>query len=278
MTTKKIILCEGSIYSTYIGFNRLISFYKKCLKHPQSVIEIDFSKTKWIDANMCAVLHAILYKLNKNQDNTFSIDLEYVRGRFDILFRNGFLRKILYIPDRFGTTVELTTFSKEDDEKFYDFINYQLMNHPGMAMTKKYRNEIIDSFLEVFVNVQLHARTDLPVFACGQYYPTKELLKFTLVDLGVGYLPPIRDYTNGKILDNRDAIMWALKGNSSKKDAPGGTGIKDILNCCMKTGSHLNIITGDSFWGTNLYRKKNKFREIEEFCGTTINLIFNCSK
>ncbi len=67
----------------------------------------------------------------------------------------------------------------------------------------------MNHFLEVFSNIHLHAHTKDPVFACGQYYPSKNLLKFTLVDLGVGFLEPISNFTKNQINEAEKAILWA---------------------------------------------------------------------
>ena len=93
------------------------------------------------------------------------------------------------------------------------------------------REQIISSYLEIFDNVGLHANTREPVFVCGQYFPYQGELKFSLVDLGEGFLKKIAEYTKDtkKISNAADAVSWAINGNSTKKDAKGGTGLKNIF-------------------------------------------------
>ena len=138
------------------------------------------------------------------------------------------------------------------------------------------KNKMIDKFLEMYSNVQIHARSnDRPVFGCGHYLENDHKLHFTLVDLGVGYLVPIEEHTRGLICTSEAAIQWALQGNSTKKDAPGGTGLVDLASYCMDTGSNLHIITGNSYWGNDV--NSGNALIINPFKGTTLHMMFNCS-
>ena len=262
------------ITTTPNGYTKLVDIYYRCKDHYNIEISLHFYELEWIDANMAGLLHAILYKLNKENGLTFAIDVEYVKTKFEILFRNGFLKELLSIPDNSGTTVQLTTFNKDEDEKFVNFIEKDLLGNEGMKIRDISKEKMTDHFLEVFTNVQIHARTEDPIFGCGQFFPKTKQLVFTLVDLGIGYLPPIEKHTKGKITTAEQAINWAISGNSTKEDAPGGIGLKHLLAYCTQTASEFNIITGDAYWGNNLGEIGT--RAVKPFCGTIVHLLFNC--
>lgn len=274
VTTTIQVSLEGSIKTTPSGHNSLIRFYDTCKQYNNRIVFIDLAKLYWIDANLSAVLQAIMYKLHKENSLSFIIDVDDAYKRFPILFRNGFLSSFLILPDGLQTTVEIQTFRTDQDLDFFTYINQQLLGNPQMAGLDC--KGIDTHFYELFANIGRHARTEDPVFVCGQYYRRQSKLHFTITDLGVGFLPPIHAYTNGDVTTSIEAIKWAVQYNHSTKerDETGGLGLYNLLRHCEAHGGEFNIITGNAYWGNNLGEMGT--RTVPEFVGTTIHLIYNC--
>jgi len=274
ITTTIRVALEGKICTTPSGHSRLIKFYNFCQQYSDCTIYIDFTQLYWFDANLSALLQAILYKLNIESNLTFSFDIDLIKRKFPILLRNGFLASYLRLPDGAGSTVGIETFLINEDEKFLDYIQNDLFGNHKMSGYNCL--EIQDHFLELFANIGRHARTTDPVFACGQYYPSQSKLYFTILDLGIGFLPPIAEYTSGEISTSIAAIEWAIKYNHSTKGKfeTGGLGLYNLLNHCQKNGGQFNIITEDAFWGNNLGEMGTRI--VPEFTGTVIHLNYNC--
>lgn len=274
-----ILLSEDQIETNLPGYNSLIGFYDRCNTHKGADIDIliDFQKVKSIDANMSAILMAIINKLNKERNLIFFVDTDVIRSRFPALIRNGWFAQaaVQLIPSVNASEIRLTGFNKGEDVRFLKFIESDLLSHEKLQIEDDDKRELTNAFLELFTNIENHARVDMPIFACGQYLPEPARLCFTLVDTGVGYLPPIQAFTGGKVATASEAILWALEeGNSTKTDAPGGLGLKLIQKFCDKSGSRFEIITGGEFWSNyQLFPLKAKF-----FCGTIVNIIFDCRK
>jgi hypothetical protein len=76
----------------------------------------------------------------------------------------------------------------------------------------------------------------------------------------------------GAITTGEDAIMWALKGNTTKKDVPGGLGLKSIQKFCDESQGKFEIISSGAYWN-NYMLFPNK---AQPFCGTIVNIIFDC--
>jgi hypothetical protein len=267
------VVATEDIATDRAGYKKLIGFYLSCHAYHDCRVYLDFKQITWISGNMCALFSAILYKLKKENQLNFFIDREnyaFIKSKLNFLFLNGFIEDFVKMPYS-RTAVVLTKFDKSEDEKFLIYIENELFGNEGMQI-KERKKDMVLSFLEIFTNVQLHARTDEPIFACGQYFPKSKELHFTLVDLGVGYLKPIEEFTKGKTNTAEAAIEWAIKGNSTKITAPGGTGLIGILDYCKETNGLLNIITGDTYWVSDA---QITF-QIPEFCGSVINLRFNC--
>ncbi|WP_339757514.1 hypothetical protein [Algoriphagus aquimarinus] len=260
------------------SFRTLIGLYNAFKKLPSSNLLLDLSHIEFIDANLCASLDAIFYLLNKEAGHTFYIDQNEIKGRFDIFIRNGFIKSSTDEVGEINTNssaVRLTRFTPDSDEKFYEFLVNTLFSNRAFHKMPQIKGDIIDHFCEIFSNIGLHARTTDPVFACGQFYPKKKILKFTLVDLGIGFYEPIGGFLGNEIESPLDAVNWALEeGNTTKIDATGGSGLSRLKSYCEDRGHVFQIITDGVCWtnGTGIF----KHWEVEKFPGTTINLEFSC--
>ena len=275
-----VIKLSDEIKTGYSGYKKLIQFYSECREFTNETISIDFYDLMWIDANLCALFEAILYKLGSENKLVFSYDDVFVRSKFDVLFRNGFLKTGEIIEDIQKSTMPAQFFTWDNKDDFLKYIEEKLFGHRGMPkLTQDLSEKISDDLIEIFCNSNHHANTKHPFFVAGQYYPNQKLLRFTMVDLGDGFLPRIKAATNGAIENDLMAIQWAIAGNSSKiilDKTPGALGIKSILRYCEENGGELDIISGNGYWSStyaNTIFKEGRELEIK-FVGTTINLTF----
>jgi hypothetical protein len=271
---EKVYTFQNNIETTPSGHKKLIDFYNSLKDQPPTVVVLDLKEVNFIDANQCALLGAMVTKLTNENGHSFACYGDQIDGRFNILKRNGFIKTDSDLVKYNGSSVPLATFQTEDDVGFLNYISNELLGHDALRRHSLFRREAIDHFSELFANISTHARTSEEVFVCGQYYPNRRVLNFSIVDVGVGFLPPIQEHTNGIIQTAEQAIDWALMGNTTKKDAPGGLGIKSLYEYCGENRGSFNIISGDCFWGNNLGTLGN--RKISPFCGTIIHLMFKC--
>ncbi|MFT3677970.1 MAG: hypothetical protein QM781_18915 [Chitinophagaceae bacterium] len=272
---------ENRIDTNYSGYNQLTRLYHFCLGHPsKSHFFIDFKSVDWFDGNLCALLYAIVYHLNKEHGHTFVTDAGIIKEKFDVLYRNGFLQSDEAIVDTRKSTVPIQFFNPSDKERFCQYVDNELLSHRGMPnLTDALKEQISEDLLEVFCNTHHHANTIEPFFVGGQFYPTKGYLKFTMVDLGDGFLPRINKATQGRIATDLEAIQWALEGNSTKKvldNCPGGLGLKNMCRYCLQNQGVLQIASGTGFWSTEFENTIFEGGRLlpSKFLGTTINLFF----
>lgn len=262
----------------YTGYDKLITFYNEVSQYKSETIFIDIKSLKWFDANLCALLMAIIYKLQKDNKLVFIMDTTILKTRFDILLRNQFISIEGFEIDNRKTTIPYRSFLANDKESFKNYLENDFSPHRGLSLIKK---EILDnikeSITEIYLNTHLHAKTIDPFFICGQYFPTNKILKLTMVDLGEGFLPTINRFTG--IENAIDAIHWALKGNSVKffeSKTPGGLGISQMYKYFYNTPGTFEIITGGAYFSTNYqFFDEKSYVKVPQFCGTTINLIFS---
>jgi hypothetical protein len=272
-----IVKLKGRITTTSFGIEKLLQFYHEARQHTDCEIFVDCYELKWIDANLAAILHAIDHSLMIKNKVRIRADFEDLKLRFDVLFRNGWLQdRSALIWDHQQTTLPCTQFTIDQEDDFLNYINKKLLCHRGMpVLEEKVRRRIQADLIEIYTNIYRHAKTNDPFFVCGQYYPSLNFFKFTMVDLGVGFLQPIREYTNGQITTEQQAITWALKGNSVTGEQLAGMGLQGIYTYCRDHNGQLQIMTGHGFWNSNAgtieYGHKQLLRG---FQGSIINLFF----
>lgn len=280
MDNLPVLGLQGSFYTDYSGIRRLLEFYHEAKQFSNTTIYLDFYHLQWIDANLCALLQSILYKLNVENNLMFSADLNYIGQKFNVLFRNGFINSPNgNVTDEFGSVIVLKNFSSKDKEGFLRYVKEELLDHQAMPkLSNEEEDRIIDSLIELFTNIDVHANTSHPFFVCGQYFPKQRKIVFSMVDLGVGFLPPIHEKTNGEVNTSFDSIKWALiKRNTSKTGSPGGLGLTELHDYCEENGGVLQIITGDTYWSSDLKNTIFDSHVIKKaYCGAMINLHFSC--
>lgn len=280
MENQPVIKLEDCLYTDYSGIKQIFNFYHKAAEFYNTTVYIDFYELNWMDANLSALFGAVLHKLTEENKLQFSADLNYVESKLNVLFRNGFLNSENINADDQNSTISFRSFDCTDKVGFISYIENDLLQHRGMPnLDSSAKDNIIDSLIEVFCNIQIHAKTNHPFFVCGQFYPKQKKLLFTIVDLGVGFLPAIQQKTEGAIDCSENAIQWAIqKGNTTKQHKPGGIGLSDLYSYFKETNGNLQIITGDTFWAIELEKTAiPHFKFQNPFVGSILNLFFQCN-
>lgn len=256
------------------GFHILVKFCADTSS--ASVVEVDMQNTSWIDADMCAPFGAIIDDLRERQVEVRLVKLQdKVR---DILSRNGFLQ--CYggdrVHDAWGTSVAYKRFSIDNEVAFSNYVSTELLVHDSLPkMSAQLRKVFSQNISEIFSNAVHHSKTLLGVFSCGQYFPKKGRLVFTIADLGIGMRQNINE-NRGLDFSSVEAINWATKGNSTKSTGnPGGLGLKFLCHFLERNEGCVRIVSDRGYW------KRSNSGEIttEElphpFPGTVVSLELN---
>ncbi len=260
------------------GFSALIALHEQMRKCFLDDIEIDMSGTSWFDADMRAPFGAILYSCGEHLN---TVRLTNIRPTVEtILSKNGFLSHYggEKIPDRWGTTIPYQRFDVQDDRYFASYIETELMRRselPKMSvgLSKKFR----ESLFEIFSNAVLHAQTEEGIFGCGQFYPKRNRLDFSVADLGVGIRRKVVEHTGAEFTPEA-AIKWATEDRNTTKGGPipGGLGLKLLGEFIDLNGGSLQIVSDAGFWR----RKMGKIdigRFAHPFPGTVVSVEIDTS-
>ena len=113
------------------------------------------------------------------------------------------------------------------------------------GLLKKFR----ESIFEIFSNAVLHSQTEMGIFSCGQFFPKRNRLDFSIADLGIGIRQNVNKNT-GLDLAPEDAIIWATEGRNTTKrgQIPGGLGLKLLSEFIDLNGGCIQIVSDTGYW------------------------------
>lgn len=208
----------NEIKSNLQGYNTLIDFYCIASELTFKEIILDFGKTNFLEANLSAILGAILGRLKSNLNEIRITNLsDSVKP---ILQKNHFLSHFdgYILPDMYGSTIKYRKFKTTEEKLFKDYLDRELLSRSALPdMSLKLRKKINESIFEIFNNAVIHGDCDC-VFSCGQYYPRKKTLAFTVVDLGISIKENVNNYLNENFT-GEVAINWAAEKKIRQKEA-----------------------------------------------------------
>ncbi len=255
------------INDDFLGFQKLINFWDS--HRSLSFGTVDIFLERFFSANMSAPLGAILDLLSI-QNNVIVKAAPDIRT---ILQKNGFLSFYGYptVWDNNNTTIQYIRFKRSESDAFAGYVNTQLLARPELpTLTPKAKMMIAQVIVEIFTNSVLHTQTNY-IYTCGQFYPKKHCIDFSIVDTGDGIRNTVNKHT-GQNLNAIDAIKWALiDGNTTKQGVPGGYGLTILQDFLRMNGGSLQIISNNGYY---CHDNNSQFTRIfnAEFPGTALNL------
>ena len=260
------------------GFEALIRLDDEVGDRRFSRIEIDMAATSWFDADMCAPFGAILYRVGHSGN---AVELTNMQpGVEKILSKNGFLSHYGHMPvrDTYGTTIPYQRFNVKDDRFFASYVESKFVRRPEMPrMTQGLVKRFRESVFEVFSNAVIHSQTQLGIFGCGQFFPKKHRLDFSVADLGIGIRRNVKEHA-GLDLPAHKAIVWATQEHNTTKRGPipGGLGLKLLSEFINLNGGRLQIVSDAGYWSLEKGYTQTALLRLP-FPGTVVNVEINTS-
>ena len=264
-----------TIRSNFSGFEQIANIAKQTRELFLNSIELDFSYCSFFEANMAAPLYSVIAKLRDELNNVSISNMQ--SGVETILRKNRFLtafNKPILIDDN-QTTLPFKIFKLTAGEQFNDYLS-RYMKGKGIpimseALTKRFRQ----SLLEIFLNAAIHSESESGIFVCGQFYPQKYRLDFTISDTGIGIRENVRRYTKRKV-NSCNAIKWAMtEGHTTKSGSqPGGLGLKLLKEFVQLNQGKLQIVSNFGYYEFNADGESYSKMDYS-FSGTCVNIEIN---
>ena len=266
----------GTINSDCNGFDSIADIAVKTKDVWLDSIELDLSLCSFFEANMAAPLYAVIARLRDELNDVTIANVP--TGVINILRKNKFL-SVFNQPDLLDsnqTTLPFKILKLTAGDQFNDYLDTYMKGRgiPTMseALTKRFRQ----SLFEIFLNATIHSQSKAGIFVCGQFYPNKHRLDFTIADAGVGIRDNVRKYTRNPKLNSCEAIEWAMtEGNTTKNgNQPGGLGLKLIKDFIQMNGGKIQVVSRFGYYefsaNGDFIQKMNN-----DFPGTCINIEIN---
>lgn len=264
------------------GHDFLWSFYHWACGYRDATLLLDFSRLTFFEGNLSALLVALAHKLKCDHQIRFECFAGSDHKGMDLLMRNGLYSLLsdqsdFHVPDHQQSTVQARLFQQHEDGSFFDYIENDLLGHHSLqTLPAHLRDWLLNNFfVETFTNIQVHSNCSLPFAACGQFFPVKRKMHFSICDLGDGFFKKIQAYTAGSsqpITEPVQAIEWALSGGSTQR-TQGGNALKNILVHCREKGHGLTIVTDGCIWEWKNGMKKCRSMA-QQVYGTSIHIVF----
>lgn len=238
----------GNVHTGQAGFQKIVDLFLAMESASDVTCEVDMSNLSWIDANMCSPLGAILSRKKKRGARIHLINPQDRLKK--LLIKNRFLSQFQGVSDVYETTIEYHQFdcSPQSSSVFQGHVteNFRPGSKGLPTMSDQLLRKFRESLYEIFQNAREHSESTDGVFSCGQHYPAKNRLDFTITDLGIGIDGSIKKKLNVSISADK-AIEWAVSGKTTR-GRTGGLGLQLLMEFIRQNNGRLIIVSGAAYW------------------------------
>lgn len=266
----------GTIRSNYCGFDSIGHIAKQTKALFWDSVELNLSLCSFFEANMAAPLYSVIAQLRDDLNDVSISDVP--TGVKTILRKNKFLTVFNQseLTDTNQTTLPFKIFKLNAGDQFSDYLDTFMKGRGIPVMSEGLTKRFRQSLFEIFLNASIHSDSKSGIFVCGQFYPQKHRMDFTIADAGIGIRENVRKYTGIEKLNSCKAIEWAMtEGNTTKTGRqPGGLGLKLIKEFIQMNKGKIQIVSRYGYFefhanGESIQKMNN------DFPGTCINIEIN---
>ncbi len=262
-----------SINNSFDSFQRIINLYENYKSAFFEDIHIEIRS--FFAANMSAALGAVLDEFISNLND---INFDYISPQIEqILSKNDFLSYFgrEKAKDINRTTIKFQKLKTSDGKYFKNYVIEELIKGRISDLPKMSEGvikKIVEAIYEIFVNAQYHSETEY-IYTCGQFFPNKSEIEFTIVDTGIGFREKINRRFDSN-LSSIQALKWAVEESKTTKEGlSGGLGLAVLREFVSMNKGKMQIISKDGFYQYDGESEQlKKFNG--EFPGTIVNLQF----
>ena len=266
-----------NLYSGKRDYEQINRISALCFEKKNQTIFLDFQNVKWIDGDLVAPIEGILKVLERNNNSLWICN---VNNRFveNLLRGNKFLLKYGYKKPQgvtASTIIPLVTYELNQAKEFAKFLDH-LFSEPIFISLPSNYSELMQFVLnETFHNSYYHSQSLTGIQFCGQWFKTKEILKVSISDQGIGYKGSVNNYLNRNWTALK-CIQWAMeeKTTTRRGGTPGGLGNMLIRKYIKQHRGQLTVISSDGMWHQNPEGKVHSCSLNNSYPGTIVTLEF----
>ena len=280
MTTYTINI-PAEIQSDYPHFLVLNFEFVKVISKTTKFDDIifDFSRTKWIDAEMTVVL-SMMFEIALQTANSVEANIENMPDKVKtILQKNNFFPNYGLgekIVDTYNTTITFFADSPSNDHNIHEYIKEEVFTAIGSKISEDFLKEISYCIFEIIHNVRDHSESDR-FYICGQHYPKNGKIRLAISDIGIGLPTKVKERLPHISMDIK-AVEWAfIDGNTTKRKKEGGVGLHSVKSLLHERGQ-LKLISNRAYYEITQSGIINSKTMPERFRGTLLWIEFDINK
>ena len=260
-----------NIDNTFSSYQNLISFYETNKEKYFDYVHLELNQ--WFSANMSAALGALLDLFAKNVND---IHFDYIAPKIElILQKNDFLTYYgkTRALDLNHTTIKFQKLKPTDGKYFKTYVIKELLGRNELPyMSGALKERIVEAIYEIFVNAQIHSKSEF-IYTCGQFFPKKDKIEFTIVDTGIGFKRKVNERFQSNLSATK-AIEWAVQDKKTTKiGISGGIGLAVLSEFIKINGGKMQIVSDEGFYQYDKNGVQSKLFD-GGFPGTIVNLQF----
>lgn len=273
-----ILTIDKSINSTLYSYEYLSEMFNVLLETTATTIIFNISDI-FIAANQFAVLGCII-EFCQETNKKFQLDDKIPYALKILMRRNNFgiFFNLSHISDINNTVVPYKRFYVDEILEYERYLTIELFNRNDMKdISDILKDNIRDYLLEIFKNVKDHTSSK-KIYTCGQFFPKKSLLYFTIVDKGETIYYNVSEYHKRSNLSIPNSpLKWALeKGNTTlNNNGPRGIGLFLIKNFITSTNGYFCIVSDNEMYEIRSNNDGKFFKLKYTFPGTIVTIAFN---
>lgn len=275
------VYIPSKVTSSVNGYELLLRLQNDLSSFKNLTIELSFKNVVWLEANLTAVVGAIIEDLENRGNVIKLVDCEDFQNKNSILSRNGFFSYygLDFKHHGFGSTqITYKKFGEGESRAYNEYIQKELIEKSDFPNhSKLLGDKIKENIFELFENARTHGKCQ-HIHTCGQFYPSRKKLHITIVDSGKTIVNNVHSYLQKRLLPS-DCIEWAMQTGNTTKDGsiPGGLGLGLIFDFINLNKGKIQIVSSNGYWELRegIIAKENlNF----SFNGTIANLEFDLSE
>jgi len=268
-------------------FDKLFRLWNAAKGSSLEVI-FDFSPCDFLRPNAIAFLGG-LARFIENRNGRVTFGWNTANDKIlTVLRQNGFASAFGYaralgFPGNSIPYREDQTQTGDVKDDIIDYLAYEWLGRGWVHVSPRLKNAVVGRVWEIYANAFLHAKSNLGIFSCGQFFWRMGLLKLTVVDFGVGIPATVRqffkDHPLVKQFSAAACIRWAFEpGNSTKAEGTGrGIGL-DMLKDFVYANRGILEIYSENGYALFRPRKQEYGHLSSSFEGTVVNITLRCDE
>lgn len=265
-----------------VDFDRLFGLWH-VVNDSSGDVTFDFTPCGFLRPNAIAFLGG-LARLIERRGYSAIFDWDTLNDPVKAILRqNGFAAEFGYKDVSRGPGNSIPY--REDIAQPNDVINYlayEWLGRGWVHVSTELRNAIVGRVWEIYANAFSHARSDLGIFSCGQFFWRMGLLKLAVVDFGVGIPATVREFfrddPRAKQFSATNCLRWAFEpGNSTIEGTGRGIGLDILKEFVHVNHGSLDIYSEDGYVRIT-HEKEQYIKRSGFFQGTVVNITIRCDE